>query len=186
MKRQELTDEDVKSIRITCRRYYFKMNLIRRLPDHTLDDVLQEVYLSCIKAMERYDESKGKVLTFLSLRIRGSIWDIIRKHRGKNGEKPYEIPFDHTGQENDEGFKIGWEDFDDMEPIIPKRNDQLDKEDMDYLLKILTSQQKMLADLLGKGYTKRESAKEMGLTGGRITQISKEIAETLQKSGRVA
>jgi len=182
MNRRALTEEELQDIKVITKRQYDTMRIGERIQTSEFEDILQEVYIHCIKAMERYDDTKGKVSEFLAKRIIGSIIDMLRSHRWKSGRKPIEFTFPFIDIEDD--------DEDILSIYLNKkakheRNEVKEKEDLDDLISTLSARQKQIAYLLSVGYKKIEIGNIIGIHESRVSQISGEIGEILIKSGKV-
>jgi RNA polymerase sigma-70 factor (ECF subfamily) len=131
--------------------------------EETAEDVLQEAFVKIWNSFQSYDESKGRLFTWMLNICRNQAIDKIRSRQHRVSQKTREIPASPRAEFGSDGFKpehIGVRE-------ITER---------------LSPEQKQVIDLMYfEGLTQSEIAEEFGIPLGTVKTRARSAIKTLGK-----
>lgn len=152
-----------------CAEYF----CIGKLPRHEWDDLINEVLLAVWQELERYDESKSAISTFIVNRVRNRGYDYLRKKHGRKGTparkaraKINEVYLEDLGGFGRAGRGIPVEDEGFKRVIVE-----------DWLDNVLFGVENGMVKMRLQGATLKEISAEIGVTESRVSQKFAQISE---------
>lgn len=154
-------DECLKMLMLNNKGLIFILASNYSIPDHDLEDLMEEGYIALWKAADNYDPSRGYAFTSL---LRGFVQQTYNRlytnaHRAKRdgGEMP-----------------LSWEELEDINKEQSYTDDHTALA-MEEIIGALTGATKSVAALLISGLSKGEVAKALGITAASVSYHVKKI-----------
>ena len=140
----------------------FKMFIIKQcnriyIEGYDIDDLIQEGYISLIKAIEKYDESKGAFVAYGTRAIVNNYYMMIKKRAKYNGTTS-------LNRSNDENIEL----IDIIEGNDKIENKIILREDVKYVIEAINNMnendKKLIIDLQINKIPAKQLAKELGVS----------------------
>jgi RNA polymerase sigma factor (sigma-70 family) len=127
--------------------------ILQIVPDRDIaSDVLQDVFVNAWRRIDQYDNSKGRLFTWLLNIARNAAIDMVRSKGYQKNQQIRELPNDVNGIDTGNSLKLN-----------------IDNIGLRKVLNNLKEDQRVLVDMAYfKGYTQDEIAKELNLPLGTV------------------
>jgi len=131
-------------------------------PEMERDDLQSEGHKILSESIDYYDKSKGSLSTFITFKVFGGLRDYAKRMISRDlhmrGMRVMGIPYDAITVPGPEGT---------VEAKIT----------LEAILTSTSGVSREILDLMSKGYTQAECARELGISRARVTQLLKKIRE---------
>jgi len=146
------------------------------------DDLVQEVTIGFLKAMDRFDPSRGTKLTTFAVEVAtNEILQIIRKNGAKQRQAiivSLDMGLDDEGMERDSLLNQDLSFTDSLHTAAPDMDTQMyNKQILDAAKDILANEMdresRVAVILSAKGYSQEQIAKKLGTSQSKISKVIK-------------